>query len=365
MIRIVRRSWTALLFGALIGPMTAAHGADRPAPRILQDLEAIRLPAFDYGRQSEPGYIDRARKEFLEVGARRDVLIFELFKADPNHERLPELMNEHWRRHPPIGAEAAQFDREINEVLARTRNENLRAEALFARAQAGLLKTQQTGASDLVGVEDFVRTYPKDMRSEMLLYSAAVVVRDNATKKSFVDRLFKEYPGSRFAQDIQGLRRQFDAIGKPFELEFTDAITGSAVTMKGLKGKVVVIDFWATWFAPSVKELPHMKALYDKYHDRGVEFIGVSLDKPKEQGGLDLLKDFVKQNGIRWPQYYPGNSWESEFVRSWGINALPAVFVVDTEGKLASVDPSVKLDDLIPELLARKGGAARRPSSGG
>ena len=106
--------------------------------------------------------------------------------------------------------------------------------------------------------------------------------------------------------------------------------------MKSLKGKVVVIDFWATWCGPCVAEMPKMKELYAKYHDQGVEFIGVSLDQPKEEGGLDSLKKFVKENEIAWPQYYQGNFWESEFSKSWGVNAIPCVFIVDADGKLYS-----------------------------
>ena len=72
--------------------------------------------------------------------------------------------------------------------------------------------------------------------------------------------------------------------------------------MKSLKGKVVVIDFWATWCGPCIGELPRMKQLYAEYHDKGVEFIGVSLDAPKDQGGLDKLKNFVAENTVEWPQ---------------------------------------------------------------
>ena len=67
-----------------------------------------------------------------------------------------------------------------------------------------------------------------------------------------------------------------------------------------------MIDFWATWCGPCVAEMPHMKELYAKYHKEGVEFIGVSLDQPKEAGGLDSLKKFVEGQRDRLAAVLPG-----------------------------------------------------------
>jgi hypothetical protein len=100
--------------------------------------------------------------------------------------------------------------------------------------------------------------------------------------------------------------------------------------------------------------MPKMKELYAEYKPKGVEFIGISLDNPQSKGGLSKLKDFVTGNQINWPQYYQGNGWDSEFSSSWGVNSIPCVFVVDAEGKLASADARGKLEELLPQLIAKR-----------
>jgi hypothetical protein len=97
-----------------------------------------------------------------------------------------------------------------------------------------------------------------------------------------------------------------------------------------------------------------MKELYARYHDKGVEFIGISLDYSKEEGGLDRLKSFVAKNEIPWPQYYQGHGWESDFSQRLGIEAIPTVFLVDRNGKLVSLNAGGKLETLISELMPTK-----------
>jgi thiol-disulfide isomerase/thioredoxin len=202
-------------------------------------------------------------------------------------------------------------------------------------------------------IDAFLEAAPDDARGARLISMLASALPTGSDEQiALYERVQKQYPDTRAAKMAGGKIRQVTSIGKPFELAFTDAITGREINMRNLHGKVVIIDFWATWCGPCVAEMPHLKELYKQYRDHGVEFIGVSLDQPEDQGGLEALKKFVDEKEISWPQYYQGKGWDSEFSGEWGINGIPALFAIDKDGNLRSVDARGKLDELIPQLLA-------------
>ncbi len=133
---------------------------------------------------------------------------------------------------------------------------------------------------------------------------------------------------------------------KPVDLNFT-AVDGQAVDLAKMRGKVVLVDFWATWCAPCRAALPGVIAAYKKYHDKGFEVVGISLDHDK-----DSMVRFTKVNDMPWPQYLDSDGFEGAICSKYGITAIPETWLVDKKGIVVSTEVEEGLDAKVAKLLA-------------
>ncbi|MBL7134889.1 MAG: TlpA family protein disulfide reductase [Phycisphaerae bacterium] len=129
-------------------------------------------------------------------------------------------------------------------------------------------------------------------------------------------------------------------------------VDGAKLSLPGDRlGKVVVIDFWATWCGPCITYLPHIKKVYREYKDKGVEFVGISLDKA---GQKQHLIDFVKKNDMPWSHAYSGKYWDDPTAVQYGVRGIPAIWVIGKDGGIFSDNARADLEGTLDKALAEK-----------
>ena len=216
--------------------------------------------------------------------------------------------------------------------------------AMISKDRNGAIKEYVKGARQLA------KDYPNEVGPRAMLLEASSLVEDAKEKKAILAELvaLKDAKFAPIVNRAKGQLKKLEALGKPVVIKFK-ALDGREVDLTKMKGKVVLIDFWATWCGPCVAEIPNLKKTYAKLHKKGFEIVGISLDSSEQK-----LTDYVNKNSMGWPQYFDGKGWNNTLAKEYGISSIPAMWLVDKNGKLVDMNARGGLEGKIEELLTEE-----------
>jgi len=189
-------------------------------------------------------------------------------------------------------------------------------------------------------------------KPEEALKTLEMAVERGMISKSAIEdeEVFKpllELEGFKALLEKMNTRIGLGAPAKAFTLR---DIKDRDVSLESLKGKVVLLDFWATWCPPCREEIPNLKAYYTELKEKGLEIVGISLDKNRE-----ALDKYLTEQGMDWIITYSGKMWQDETVALYGVNSIPSTWLIDKKGILRHFDlRSEELKGAIIDLLGEK-----------
>jgi len=158
----------------------------------------------------------------------------------------------------------------------------------------------------------------------------------------------------QMAESFQGTLRRLALPGNPMKITGT-LLNGQPFDQSTLAGKIVLVDFWATWCGPCIAEIPNVLEQYQKYHSKGFEVVGISLDQERA-----ALEKFVTERKIPWPILFEpseGSGWQHPLASYYGISGIPTVILIGKDGNVVSLNArGERLGELLDELFKDSSG---------
>jgi len=210
---------------------------------------------------------------------------------------------------------------------------------------------------DLLAKENGAKT---DEAAQIALFKALLYfqVFENAEKGSaLIGRVKADYPGTLASQQAgkvldtlaaEAAAKKFAAglvPGAAFPDFVATNLENQPISVRGFSNQVVLVEFWATWCAPCREALPELTATYKKFHARGFEILGISLDSKRRE-----LDGFLRDADVKWPQVFDGG----KLAEKYGVDGIPANFLIGADGKIIGKDlEDSELDLALDKALAK------------
>jgi thiol-disulfide isomerase/thioredoxin len=354
-VALVRRTAAALLALAFGLPVSArAQVAAEPAGPLVPDgtpeqlfalIERLRNPEVKPANREEM-LVYRERLANAEVQAAERILA-QVKPGDPAHTRAARMKLDSLMMLGQMGSDRAEADMVVY------------AGQLVASADPGLAREARrcliaADARKAVAADDFARlpgliaqtaellaVDPDDPDTARLCLQFAGGLEQIEGCEEHAATAYRTFgpllaksgnPQIRaMAETFVGTLRRLSLPGKPMEIAGT-LLDGTAFDPKTLAGKVVLVDFWATWCGPCVEEMPNILAEYEKYHAKGFEVVGVSLDDDRA-----AVEEFLAEKKLPWP-ILVGDGWNHPMAKQYGISGIPQLILVGRDGNVITLN---------------------------
>jgi len=284
----------------------------------------------------------RSRDQYIRLlgeQARTIVDKCETYRKDyPDGEHLPEVlafqakatvMSSRLTNSKPTLAKAAETAQVLVDKYPKSPSA---AEGYTVLAENALVHKKIEDA--LTYAQKVVDEFPKSSDAPLARFFVAIAYDEQGKNKECIETLetiVKLHKGSSVYAQADNMLFARKLKGSEMKLKFV-ASDGRKVDLKKLRGKVVLIDFWATWCPPCRAEIPALIALRKELHDKGFRIVGISLDS-----GKSAMNRFIKETGMTWPSYYDGKGWGNLVAKKYRIRSIPTTFLLDKQGKIREI----------------------------
>ncbi len=234
------------------------------------------------------------------------------------------------------GSEETKLFQQLEKVVTDIREQQQHLEADFGKAMQEGREEDAEALRNAYGnlnqkIKDFIRQHPSSVVAAFGTASLIDPVNDFVFADSMYNVFTQTIPKSKYTVllDNRLKSHRSTAIGSlapDFALPTPD---GGSVSLSSLRGKYVLIDFWASWCGPCRQENPNVVRMYNVYKDKGFEIFGVSLDQSRDKW-LKAIAD----DKLTWPHVSDLKGWQSSAAELYGITAIPQTVLVDKEGKI-------------------------------